>query len=67
MAAKKKEIKKYTAAELGLGSDQVGASGAKEKVLSVGRPPARQAGKIVTDEGEGGKHIADFLAELKVI
>jgi electron transfer flavoprotein beta subunit len=67
MAAKKKEIKKYTAAELGLGPEQVGASGAKEKVLSVGRPAARQAGKIVTDEGEGGKQIADFLAELKII
>jgi len=67
MAAKKKEIKKYTAAELGLGPDQVGASGAKEKVLSVGRPPARQGGKIVADEGEGGKQIAEFLAELKII
>jgi electron transfer flavoprotein beta subunit len=67
MAAKKKEIKIYTAAELGLGPDQVGASGAREKVLSIGRPPARQAGKIVTDEGDGGKQIADFLTELKVI
>ncbi|MGH7774245.1 MAG: electron transfer flavoprotein subunit beta/FixA family protein [Candidatus Binatia bacterium] len=67
MAAKKKEIKKYAAADLGLGSDQVGASGAREKVLTVGRPPARQAGKVVTDEGDGGKQIADFLAELKII
>jgi electron transfer flavoprotein beta subunit len=67
MAAKKKEIKKYTAADLGLGSDQVGASGAREKVLTVGRPPARQGGKKITDEGEGGKQIADFLAELKLI
>lgn len=67
MAAKKKEIKVYTAADLGLGPDQVGASGAREKVLTVGRPPARQAGKIITDEGEGGKQVADFLAELKII
>jgi electron transfer flavoprotein beta subunit len=67
MAAKKKEIKKYTAADLGLGPDQVGASGAKEKVLTIGRPPSRAAGKVVTDEGEGGKQIADFLAELKVL
>ena len=67
MAAKKKEIKIFTAADLGLGTDQVGSSGAREKVLSVGRPPARQGGKIITDEGEGGKQIADFLAELKVI
>jgi electron transfer flavoprotein beta subunit len=67
MGAKKKEIKKYTAQDLGLGPEQVGASGARERVLTIGRPPARQAGKVVTDEGDGGKHIADFLAELKVI
>lgn len=67
MGAKKKEIKKYTAADLGLGPDQVGASGAREKVLTVGRPPSRKAGKIITDEGEGGKQIAEFLGELKVI
>ncbi len=67
MAAKKKEIKKYTAADLGLGPDQVGASGAREKVLSIGRPPARETGKIITDEGDGGTQVADFLAELKII
>jgi electron transfer flavoprotein beta subunit len=67
MAAKKKEIKVYTAADLGLTPDQVGEKGAREKVLSVGRPPKRDAGKVVTDEGEGGKQLADFLAEIKVI
>jgi electron transfer flavoprotein beta subunit len=67
MAAKKKEIKVYTAADLGLPADQVGEKGARERVLTIGRPPKRQAGKVVTDEGEGGKQIADFLAEIKVI
>jgi electron transfer flavoprotein beta subunit len=67
MAAKKKEIKIYTAADLGLPPDQVGEKGAREKVLTVGRPPKRQAGKVVVDEGEGGKQIAEFLAEIKVI
>jgi electron transfer flavoprotein beta subunit len=67
MAAKKKEIKIYTAADLGLSPEQVGEKGAREKVLSVARPPKRQAGKVVTDEGEGGKQIADYLAEIKVI
>lgn len=67
MAAKKKEIKRYTGADLGLAPDQVGKSGAKEKVLTVGRPPARKAGKIVTDEGEGGKELANFLVGMKVI
>lgn len=67
MAAKKKEIKKYTAADLGLSPGEVGSAGAREKVLSIGRPPAREGGKIITDEGDGGKRIADFLAEIKVI
>jgi electron transfer flavoprotein beta subunit len=67
MAAKKKEIRVYTASDLGLASDQVGEKGAREKVLTVGRPPKRQAGKVVADEGEGGKQIAEFLAEIKVI
>lgn len=67
MAAKRKEIKRHTAADLGLGPDQVGASGAREKVLSIARPPPRKAGKIITDEGDGGIKIADFLSELKVI
>jgi electron transfer flavoprotein beta subunit len=67
MSARKKEIRKYTAAELELGPAEVGEGGAREKVLAVGRPPARPAGTIVRDEGQGGKQIADFLASLKLI
>jgi len=67
MGAKKKEMRKYSAADLGLGADQVGESGAREKVLAVGRPPARQAGTVIQDEGDGGKQIADFLANLKLV
>ena len=67
MGAKKKEIKVYSAADLGFTPDQVGEKGAREKVLTIGRPAKRQAGKAVVDEGEGGKQIADFLAEIKVI
>ncbi len=67
MGAKKKEIRRYTAADLGLDPSEVGESGAREKVLTVGRPPARPAGTIVRDEGEGGKQIAEFLANLKLI
>src|SRR5204863_496461 len=38
MGAKKKEIRKYTAADLGLGPGDVGPAGARERVLTVGRP-----------------------------
>jgi len=67
MAARKIEIETVTAADLGLGPDQVGASAAREKVLSVGPPPARAAGRVVEDDGNGGKQIAEHLASLGVI
>jgi electron transfer flavoprotein beta subunit len=67
MGAKRKEVVEYKAADLGLAPDQVGEQGAREKVLAIGRPPTRDAGTIVTDEGDGGVKIADFLAELKVL
>ena len=67
MQAKRKEIVQYSAADLGLAADDVGEAGAREKVLEVGRPPQREAGEVVEDDGEGGKRIADFLAEAKVI
>src|SRR5579884_111090 len=66
MGAKRKEIVEYTAADLGL-DGQVGEGAAREKVLTVGKPPAREVGTIITDEGDGGIKIADFLAELKVL
>jgi electron transfer flavoprotein beta subunit len=67
MGAKRKEITTYTASDLGLAADQVGEAGAREKVLQVAKPPAREVGQIITDEGDGGVKIADFLAELKVL
>jgi electron transfer flavoprotein beta subunit len=67
IGAKKKEIRKLTATDLGLGPDAVGESGARERVLTVGRPPARPPGTVIRDEGDAGKQIADFLANLKLI
>ncbi|MBM2809754.1 MAG: Electron transfer flavoprotein alpha/beta-subunit [Chloroflexi bacterium] len=67
MAARKIEIKTYSAGDLGLGAADVGASAARERVLTVGAPPQRGGGRVVQDEGDGGKQIADLLAELKVI
>ncbi len=67
MAARRIEIKQYRAADLGLGPGDVGSSAARERVLAVADPPARQGGRVVQDEGDGGKQIADFLAKLGVI
>ncbi len=67
MAARKIEIATLTAADLGLGGDQVGESGARERVLSVGAPPPRAKGEIIQDSGDGGKRIAEYLASVGVI
>lgn len=67
MGAKRKEVVEYKAADLGLAGDQVGEAGAREKALTIGKPAAREVGTIITDEGDGGVKIADFLAELKVL
>jgi len=67
MAAKKKEILQYNIGDLGLSATDVGEAGAKEKVLEVGRPATRQAGKVIEDEGDGGQKVADYLAEIKVL
>jgi electron transfer flavoprotein beta subunit len=67
MAARKVEIQTLTAAELGLGPDQVGETGAKEKVLAVGTPPSRATGRVIQDEGDAGKQIAEYLVSIGVV
>jgi len=67
MAARKIEIHTYEAADLDLGPDQVGEAAARERVLAVGPPPTRVAGRIVEDQGDGGVQIAEYLASLGVI
>jgi len=58
MAAKKKTIIKWTAADLGLSGDNVGANSGT-KTLKVSTPPPRTKGEIIT--GETPEEIADTL------
>ena len=67
MAAKKKEVTKLTLAEIGVEADEVGVSNAGSKVLSSTPKPPKTAGEKVTDEGEGGKKIAEYLVGQKII
>ncbi|WP_326594698.1 electron transfer flavoprotein subunit beta/FixA family protein [Streptomyces sp. NBC_01803] len=67
MAAKKKPVETLDLEDLELEAEQVGLEGAFTKVLSATERPARTAGEIVTDEGEGAKLLAAFLAERKFI
>lgn len=65
MAAKKKPIETVTLSDLGVDAGSVGLGGSKSEVVSFEAAPARAAGTIVTDDGNGGKQIADYLSEQK--
>ncbi|GAC1481677.1 MAG: electron transfer flavoprotein subunit beta/FixA family protein [Candidatus Dormibacteria bacterium] len=66
MQAKSKEVRQLSIADLGL-EGQVGKDALTQTVVRVTAAEARKAGEVVEDKGEGGKRVAAFLAELKVI
>ncbi|ARF76287.1 electron transfer flavoprotein subunit beta [Kitasatospora albolonga] len=67
MAAKKKPVQSLDLDDLDLDADQVGLAGAWTAVDSATERPARTAGTVVKDEGEGGRQLAEFLAGQKFI
>jgi electron transfer flavoprotein beta subunit len=67
MAAKKKPVTTYSLADLGVDTGVVGLSAAWSAVESATRRPPRAAGVVVTDEGDGGVKLAEFLATGKFI
>ncbi|WP_265444831.1 electron transfer flavoprotein subunit beta/FixA family protein [Flexivirga meconopsidis] len=67
MAAKKKPVETWSLADLGVDAGQVGLESAWTKVESFTARPPREQGEIVTDEGDGGTKLAEFLAKAKLI
>ena len=67
MAAKKKEVVEWSLADLGLEAGSVGLDAAWSKVESNEPRPPRTAGEIVTDEGDGGVKLVEFLASKKFV
>jgi electron transfer flavoprotein beta subunit len=67
MAAKKKPMTTWSLADLGVGAEQVGLEAAWTRVDSFEARPPRQAGTIVTDEGDGAGKLVEFLAGGKFI
>ena len=67
MAAKKKPVASWDLSDLEIDAEEVGLQGAWTKVDSAAQRPARTAGTIVKDEGEGGRQLAEFLASQKFI
>ncbi|WP_353828914.1 electron transfer flavoprotein subunit beta/FixA family protein [Agromyces sp. SYSU T0242] len=65
MAAKKKPFETLGAAELGIEPDDL--SVAVSIMTAVAEKPPRAAGTKVTDEGDGGTRIAEFLIENRLV
>ena len=67
MAAKKKPTQTWSLADLGVDAAEVGLAGAWTKVDTVVARPPRQAGQVVSDDGEGGVKLVEFLAGAKLV
>lgn len=67
MAAKKKPVQSWDLSDLEIDAEEVGLDGSWTKVDTADERPARTAGTIVKDEGEGGKQLAEFLAGQKFV
>ncbi|WP_082554253.1 electron transfer flavoprotein subunit beta/FixA family protein [Aeromicrobium sp. Root495] len=67
MAAKKKPVEEWTLSDLGVDASDVGLDAAWTKVESFTERPPRTAGEIVTDEGDGGSKLVEFLASKKFV
>jgi electron transfer flavoprotein beta subunit len=67
MAAKKKPVETWSLADLGVDGGSVGLGAASSVVREVTKRPARTAGTVVTDEGDGGTKLAEFLAAQKFV
>jgi electron transfer flavoprotein beta subunit len=69
MAAKRKEIRRITLADIGIPAEQVGLAGAKTHVMAATPRPEKSPGQVITPESpeEAARQVADFLAARKFI
>ena len=67
MTAKTKPLDTKDAAALSLDAGQLGASGAKTRVLSGRSPEPRQAGEKIEDDGTGAAKIVEYLTGKKLV
>jgi electron transfer flavoprotein beta subunit len=67
MQAKSKKVTTLTLADLGISPDEVGLGAATSEVVEAAPRPPKQAGVKITDEGDGGAKLAEFLAAGKFV
>ncbi|PPB51048.1 electron transfer flavoprotein subunit beta [Arthrobacter pityocampae] len=67
MAAKKKQIQVLSLADIGLSPEEVGFAGSWTTVEAAAPRPPRSQGIVITDEGDAGIRLVDFLAGQKLL
>jgi electron transfer flavoprotein beta subunit len=69
MGAKKKQLDKKGASDVGIEADRIGEQGSRTAVLAVNPPPEKQAGEIIEDEdtNETVEKIVSWLDERKLL
>jgi electron transfer flavoprotein beta subunit len=67
MEAKKKPVLRLSLADLRIDPADVGFAGASTAVVEHSKRPARQGGTRVTDEGDGGVKLVEYLASEKFV
>ena len=67
MEAKKKPVQTMSLSDLGIDAGEVGFDGASTAVVEHSKRPPRQGGTRVTDEGEGGAKLVEFLVSEKFV
>ncbi len=67
MAAKKKHIEVLSLADIGVRQDEVGLIGSWTRVEAAAPRPPRSQGIVITDEGDAGVRLVDFLAGQKLL
>ncbi|MER7077370.1 electron transfer flavoprotein beta subunit [Saccharopolyspora kobensis] len=67
MAAKKKPVAVLSLADAGIDAAEVGLANAASQVVESAPKPPKSGGVKVTDEGEGGVQVAEFLAGEKLL
>ncbi len=67
ISAKKKPFSVVSLSDLGIDAALVGETGARERVLTIGKAEARAAGQLIKDDGNAAQQIADFLQRYQLL
>ncbi|KGM13585.1 electron transfer flavoprotein subunit beta/FixA family protein [Cellulomonas bogoriensis] len=67
MAARKKPVTALSLADLGVDPSRAGAAGSRTRVLAAEPRPARENRVLITDEGDAGLRLAQFLVDNRLV